>query len=1523
MADFKTALDALASGKLSLEALAGQLAKLLKENPKFATRLLSQLDEAHKNGRLDNKAYTELKRQINDFRRTHATETESVPLADPDSTEFARDTSAGSEDSTQINRNVVAASEDSTEIKAKKHVDTEDATEIKSTQATGTEDSTEIKGSTRVSSEDSTEIRGGNAIGSEESTEIRDRTRSTAGDSTEVLDESQSVPTGQSSVDFDISMESNTSPSFGTGPTGTGWEEPQQQTYSGPGHALGVGDVIKQRFKLLDVLGVGGMGKVFKGIDLLKEEARDKNPYLAIKLLNDDFKSHPEAFISLQRESSRQQKLAHPNIATVYDFDRIAGRGTPVFITMELMEGQPLNTYIKKVVKKQGGLPFPEAYNIIKQLGAALQYAHERRLVHSDFKPGNAFLCNDGTVKTLDFGIARAVKNPVTGEAEKTLFDPGKLGALTPAYASLEMLEGEEPDTRDDTYALGCVAYELLTSKHPFNKLPATTARDNGLVPPVVKGLNKKQNRALRRSVAFKRDDRPQTVSEFIEELEGKATWHKNPITIAAGILLVIGIMLINPAIDYFHQKEIEAIIADMNTGGNAVLVEKLDEMRLLEKADQVTITDQAREAIQRYYSSEIARNIDISSNNYNFPNAATILASVEQLYPASLFTQQQRNEIEFNKKQKISELYQQFIAALDPAQALQNPDSIDGTKAVLEIIRNQIDPQHPLLTDSRPSNAYRLAANLAFENGNLDQALSFVTSGLQNAADDPLLTDLQTKVQNAIRTGELNRTLTDLQQQTQLASLDNFKQNQAPIIELAGLSNPEASPILTTLSGELGTIVKAELARILGEGDRATAQTLAADIGPLLTALSLANELTQIKLAHLSGEERTAAIQNMVATDKTTLETGLATPDLANPQWESEVLASVRQLDALQSEDPTLAEALTGIRESLARLFIDSATTTLNANRFDAAEILINRGLKIAPEMVALIDTRNLIANNRAEYEKQLRISGLKDQFQVAVEADNITEANQIFETLKIELPPEDGYITAQAPRALSESYRRLAERRAESSEFASALQLAEAAVKLNPRDAGLQGIFEEYRARVNITELTDIFRNARVFTENERADLARKVNEIERGAPGEYSDFLTQAETILAERINSLAASDENGAAALADTASRIFSDSSVLLDLQSRFQLEPWPERVVADAALQAGELTKAGTLLQTAQSGQYATHPDVLSLQKMLEESINAANDAYQVYTSARAAAGEEYGKLNAAKRLLYRAQGLWVDNPEYTTAESDIDVLIANAPDNPSKRILQRADENIASVSADDMIRAAADWKPIPSDRACTPDKASYGSRARAICYDFINTGWRGPQMVVVPAGGTVANSFAIGKYEVSVADWSKYCALTGNCTPVTDRSKFDDPITGITLEQAQQYVNWLSERTGKTYRLPSAQEWEYAASVGGELTAEAAAFRDIKGQLNCRVTLGDKVLKGTGLATIKSGKPNKWGVYNFVGNVQEWVQEDSGASARGGAYSDAINNCEITTIRPHDGSADEITGFRVILEDVG
>jgi len=281
-----------------------------------------------------------------------------------------------------------------------------------------------------------------------------------------------------------------------------------------PPPAPGKGEhTLKNRFVFEQMLGAGGMGRVYKAKDLLKIEAQDRDPYVAIKVLGEEFKSHPEAFIALQRESRKTQRIAHPNIVNVFDFDK---DGDTVFMTMEFLDGKPLDKLIGQY--KATGLPAEDAWSILEGICAALVYAHGQNIIHSDFKPGNIFVTNNGTAKVFDFGIARAVAAAETHDddpEDKTVFDAGNLGALTPAYASLEMLEGEEPDVRDDIYALGCIAYEMFTGRHPFDRVHANEAARLGLKPDRIPELTKSQWRALEAAMAFKREDRVPSVKEF------------------------------------------------------------------------------------------------------------------------------------------------------------------------------------------------------------------------------------------------------------------------------------------------------------------------------------------------------------------------------------------------------------------------------------------------------------------------------------------------------------------------------------------------------------------------------------------------------------------------------------------------------------------------------------------------------------------------------------------------------------------------------------------------------------------------------------------------------------------------------------------------------------------------------------------------------------------------------------------------------------------------------------------------
>jgi serine/threonine protein kinase len=290
--------------------------------------------------------------------------------------------------------------------------------------------------------------------------------------------------------------------------------------------------VLKQRFVLEEKLGSGGMGTVFRAKDLRKVEARDRQPYLAVKVLNNDFREHPEAFIALQREAAKSQTLSHPNIVSIFDFDK---DGDLPFITMELLEGQELAQLIRAY---PNGLPEPMAWDVIRGICAGLSQAHAAGIVHADFKPGNVYVAPNNTPKILDFGIARAVQM-TEAQGDDTLFDPARLAALTPAYASREMLAGDNPELRDDLYSLGIVIYLILTGHHPYGRVSAEDAAKEGLKPEKPKGVTRRQWQIINRCLAFNRQDRPQDMAEVERYLLTPSPWPSRGILAAAATLLL------------------------------------------------------------------------------------------------------------------------------------------------------------------------------------------------------------------------------------------------------------------------------------------------------------------------------------------------------------------------------------------------------------------------------------------------------------------------------------------------------------------------------------------------------------------------------------------------------------------------------------------------------------------------------------------------------------------------------------------------------------------------------------------------------------------------------------------------------------------------------------------------------------------------------------------------------------------------------------------------------------------------
>jgi formylglycine-generating enzyme required for sulfatase activity len=183
------------------------------------------------------------------------------------------------------------------------------------------------------------------------------------------------------------------------------------------------------------------------------------------------------------------------------------------------------------------GMSQAEAEHIIAAIAEALDYAHRTRIVHGDLKPGNVILTDKGEVKVIDFGIARFLAKPKEGGAAEQ--EPETIDALTPPYACPQMLEGEEPDPRDDVYALACIAYELATGEHPFGRAASTAARDAGMKVVRRGAMTGRQFKAIVGGLQFERARRTPSARAFMAEFSGKPIGKSKPALVIAALAII------------------------------------------------------------------------------------------------------------------------------------------------------------------------------------------------------------------------------------------------------------------------------------------------------------------------------------------------------------------------------------------------------------------------------------------------------------------------------------------------------------------------------------------------------------------------------------------------------------------------------------------------------------------------------------------------------------------------------------------------------------------------------------------------------------------------------------------------------------------------------------------------------------------------------------------------------------------------------------------------------------------------
>ncbi len=271
-----------------------------------------------------------------------------------------------------------------------------------------------------------------------------------------------------------------------------------------------VGSLLRDRFLLQEKMSGGSMGVVYKALDRRLAEAESDEPWVAIKVLSPVLAENAQALRALQQEASKGRCLAHPNIVRFIDLDR---DDDLYFLVMEWLEGRTLADILDSTDARS--IDHDAAFRIVRQIGDALSYAHRCGIVHADVKPGNIMIMPNGDAKLFDFGVARVRQKQRDSE-----FDPGVLGAMTPAYSSMQVLTGEEPVASDDVFSLGCLLYRLLAGYRVFGPRNAAEASQEGMKPQRPQGVSEDQWRALKKSLSYARVTRYQTVQEFIDALD-------------------------------------------------------------------------------------------------------------------------------------------------------------------------------------------------------------------------------------------------------------------------------------------------------------------------------------------------------------------------------------------------------------------------------------------------------------------------------------------------------------------------------------------------------------------------------------------------------------------------------------------------------------------------------------------------------------------------------------------------------------------------------------------------------------------------------------------------------------------------------------------------------------------------------------------------------------------------------------------------------------------------------------------
>ena len=714
-----------------------------------------------------------------------------------------------------------------------------------------------------------------------------------------------------------------------------------------------IGALLGGRFELLTRISQDPYGTFYRARDHERDDANPETQLCGVRVLPSSLARQEMITKRVEAITKRIGRLKHRCVLKPIALHRDEEQA---WVVTQLPVGSTLARFIRR--ECVSGLPAPRALAIVRQIGEAIASAHERRIPHGDLKPSSIFISDKDRVQVADFGMRTALYGNkglagVAGSTEIEQMDPIE------AYLSLEIMEGAPPEPADDIYALACIAACLLTGGHPFNGQSGLRRMKSDTPVPKIKSLTRHQNQVLRKALAPYRKERPESVTEFLDQLEterGKAS--KLPLIIGAAVLAAVAAAWF-PAMNYLEQREQQHMIEDLRDAGWPGM---RGQLRTLDPEDRRFALEELATSLPAQY----AREVEYALEDGDLLEARSLLDEALSYYSGhdALMALDGQVSDAWNAQvdAKASGIRELLDAGL-LGEGEGDPDLAERFEAL-----RLLEPQHELAEYDNLRPYFEAASETAAGIPDPDKINRLHAAAVSIFPDDDAIHGVMTSAlaqaedQASDRVSEqLAPALAEQMPPESLGDVRAIRSDWQLLLRMAG-----SHPLIETHEGTVADLVERGIEELMNEQSWLEANELLRELSVMVPSNRLEDLRQQLSRAQLLDDYRPASLRaerQGLSERRAQVEDLLDQPRMT-PVWSGELIIAWRDMIGWLRPGRNW---LPDLREKVERTYLEAIAEAQATGEDETVARLAREGLQVLPTSR---DLREYLAEETPTYE-------------------------------------------------------------------------------------------------------------------------------------------------------------------------------------------------------------------------------------------------------------------------------------------------------------------------------------------------------------------------------------------------------------------------------------------------------------------------------------------------------------------------------------------------------------------------